>query len=171
MSKLYASYPDMVLQSRIFPFSTPENAPLSYKIDGVEYHGIPKFFRPTVTRTPIDSNITQFTVRGVHMSGIAVTATVQMYRDFPVVDWVATFENTTDHPSPIVSDIRIIDAVIEGAAPTLIHNNGDNCNETGYSITRTALSDGVTVHKAPKGGTPCCDDGPYMRLQYEYNIN
>jgi len=172
MSKLYAKQADMALQSRICAFVSPENAPLSYKIDGVEYHGIPKFFRPTVTRTQIDANITSFTIRGVHMSGLTVTATVQMYRDFPVVDWVASFTNESDHPSPIVSDIRIVDTVIAGKAPTLIHNNGDNCNDTGYTITRTPLDAGVTVSKAPKGGTPCCDDGPYMRLQYEdYGVN
>ncbi|MBQ7299014.1 MAG: alpha-galactosidase [Clostridia bacterium] len=172
MSKLYATPADMALQNRICPFTSPECAPLSYKIDGVAYRGIPKFFRPTVTRQQIDANITQYILRGVHMSGLAVTATVQMYRDFPVVDWVASFENTTDHPSPIVSDICIVDTVIEGSSPILIHNNGDNCNETGYTITYTALDGGTAVSKAPKGGTPCCDDGPYMRLQYEdFGVN
>ena len=172
MSKFHAAAADMLKQRRLGVEITPETVPLSYQIDGVEYRGIPKFFRPIVTRTQIDANITMFTVRGVHMSGLTVTATVQMYRDFPVVDWVASFENPTDRPSPIVSDIRIVDTDIAGNSPVLIHNNGDNCNETGYTITETALTDGISVRKAPKGGTSCCDDGPYMRLQYEdFGVN
>ena len=111
MNKLYASAADMALQNRICPFIYPESAPLSYRIDGIEYRGIPKFFRPTVTRTQIDSNIISYTVRGVHMSGIAITATALIYRDFAVTDWVASFENTTDRPSSIISDIRIWESI------------------------------------------------------------
>lgn len=172
MSKAYATAKDMALQSKICAFVSPETAPLSYQIDGVAYRGIPKFFRPTVTRTQIDCNQTMYTVRGIHMSGIAVTAAVLMYHDFSVVDWVASFENTADHPSPIVSDIRITDTEIAGTAPVLIHNNGDNCRDTGYTITRTALDEGISVFKAPAGGTPCNGDGPYMRLQYaDFGVN
>ena len=167
MSRTHASRADMALQSKIFAFVSPESSPLSYKIDGVEYRGIPKFFRPTVTRTQIDANITLFTIIGRHAGGLTVRAEVQMYRDFSVVDWVAYFENEGDTPSPIVSDIRIVNAEIPGEAPILEHNNGDNCNDTGYTIRRDALTPGASIVKSPVGGTSCCGDGPYMRLQYE----
>ena len=104
-----SKFPDMSMQRRLGVEITPENVPLTYKIDGAAYRGIPKFFRPTVTRTQIDANITMYTVHGVHMSGVAITATAQIYRDFPVVDWSHRLKTpqTTRHPSYPTFALRI----------------------------------------------------------------
>ena len=172
MPSKQASPADMNLLSRIFRPTSPQECPLSYKIDGVEYRGIPMFFRPTVKRRTIDCNITSYTYEGRHMTGLKITAEALVYRDYPVVDWIAYFENDTDTPSPIVSDIRIINGIIEGASPILIHNNGDNLLDTGYTITRTPLTEGTTVTKAPLDGTSCRDNGPFMRLQFDtFGVN
>ncbi|MBQ8577761.1 MAG: alpha-galactosidase [Clostridia bacterium] len=164
--KNHTTKADMAHQTAIFPFQNPESVPLSYVIDGTEYKGIPKFFRPTVKRTALDANLVQYTVEGRHMSGLLVCAECIQHRDFAVTDWIAYFVNDTDKPSPIVSDIRI-SGEIKGTSAILEHNNGDNCNESGYTITETALGAGASVTLAPVGGTPCCDAGPYMRLSFD----
>lgn len=164
--KNHTTQADMALQNRVFSSIDPVAVPFSYKIDGEEFTGIPKFFRPTVTRALIDTSITEYTVTGRHMSGIEVRAVARVYHDFAVTDWVAYFSNERETPSPIVSDIRF-SGVIAGENPVLESNNGDPCNELGYTITETALTNGAALSFAPVGGTPCCGAGPYMRLSFD----
>ncbi|MGM9624640.1 MAG: alpha-galactosidase, partial [Eubacteriales bacterium] len=158
---------DMALQPRIFPAVTPEDCPIFYRIDGIEYRGIPKFFRPTVTRKQLDAVCTLYTFCGRHTSGLLIRAEAMVYHDFSVTDWIAYFENDTGKPSPIVSDFRITAGEIKGTSPVLEHNNGDTCTPAGYTVTETPLQNGAAISLSPADGTPCCGAGPYMRLSFD----
>lgn len=162
----------MALQSNLFPFKKPESCPISFYIDGIPYRGIPESFHPKVKRTQIDASVILYTVTGRHASGLLIRLEAMIYRDFSVTDWIAYFENDTDHASPIVSDIKIINGTIHGNNCILEHNNGDTCTPDGYTITETGMENGASVSLSPFGGTSCCGAGPYMRLSFDsFGVN
>jgi len=158
---VYTAKADMAHCFQILPFHSPEEVPVSYTIDGINYHGIPKFFRPTVNREQIDASIVRYTVIGQHASGLTITVQALRYLDFPVTEWIAYFENHADRPSPIVSDICIHTA-ITGASPTLLYTN---------------TADPVSAFETQQASLAACTEGfrlsaadriaPYSRLQFE----
>ena len=164
MAILHANESDMSLQVKL-PFSVcPSDIPLSYRIGGVEYRGLPDSFSPKTTRVPIDSNITRFSFSGESPDGVTVSAEALCYRDFPVVEWTAWFSNEKNANTPIVSDIRIV-SHFAGKTPVLYHSNGDDLTENGYETFRTPITE--TIPLCSENGLPNYKAFPYMRLCFD----
>ncbi len=164
MAIFHANGSDMKLLSKL-PFSVrPSDIPLSYRINGVEYRGLPDTFLPKTERFTIDSNITRFVFSGRSPDGVTVSAEALCYRDFPVIEWMARFSDEGNENTPIVSDIRI-NARIEGTDPVLYHSNGDDLTEDGYETFRTSITEKVTV--CSENGMPNYKAFPYMRLCFD----
>ncbi len=161
MSMFHAAAADMAQCAALPIPADASQVPLTYCINGVTCHGIPDAFSPTVRRLSTDSNIVTYLYEGRHPSGLCIRAEAQLYRDFPVVDWVASFFNSGDTPSPLVSDICIQADICE-KQPTLVHSNGDTCGDNGYEIYHTQLTEALTL--TPADGTSCNGAFPYMRL-------
>lgn len=150
-------------QNLPFPES-PSDVPLSYKINGVEYRGIPDAFSPKTKLASIDSNITRFVFSGKSPDGVTVSAEALCYEDYPVVEWIAYFSSVGSVNTPIISDIRIT-AHIKGNNPVLYHSNGDDLTEDGYETFKTPITDKVSI--CSENGLPNYKAFPYMRLCFD----
>ncbi len=91
-------------------------------------------------------------------TGLRVTAEATTFKRYPAVDWVLYFENQGQKDTPILEDIRALDAIVKTAdakQPAVLHRlNGDNCNEQSFLPTETPLSAGQNIGMAPCGGRP-----------------
>ncbi len=160
----HADKKQMAMRDMTLPFTLPGAIPMSYTIDGETFHGIPKWFRPTFTRCPIDANLVQFRIEGRHPSGVRINVEYNVYKDFPVTEWLAFFTNDGGKGEPLVSDIRILDTVLKGASPVLTHSNGDTCGEDGYEVWKTPMTE--PFYMTPMDGTSCRGASPYFRMTF-----
>jgi alpha-galactosidase len=141
--------------------------PLTFVLDGQSIRGIPEAWKPTVSRRRVDANIMETVFEGADArTGLAVRVECTEYRDYPVAEWVAWFTNSGPQPTPLISDIRIMDADLHGAGPVLYHCNGDYYSFDGYTPEETPLKAGETLAYAPNGGRSCDGAFPYYRLQF-----
>jgi len=160
---------DMALIPKIFSFTTPEALPISFRLDGEQIHGLPADFSPRFRREFLDANMTRTTITG-RKCGIEIRVEYTEYRDYPVTEWVAYFTNTGDEKSPILSDIRIIDAVLTGSNPRYTYGNGDTCTPDGYEFWTEKLEAPRTI--SPVDGTPCNGASPFAKVLFdEYGVS
>ena len=62
------------------------------------------------------------------------------YKDFPVTEWVAYFENTSNEKSKILSDFRIGAGVVKTDDDVaLTYSNGDDGSNMGYEYFENDL--------------------------------
>ena len=142
--------------------------PISFLFDGKVVTGIPADWSPISQRRRIDANIVETIFDGRHSrTGLSIRVECVKYFDYPVVEWVAWFRNTGSRPTPILSDILVLDARFDGCRPVLQHCNGDFYNKQGYTLGETLLDQGVSSHFAPSGGRPCDQAFPYYRIAFK----
>ena len=105
----------------------PSRLPVSYKLDGIGYHGFPEALKVKTERRLIDANIVERTY-SANIPDTALTLRVECfeYKDFPVYEWTAYFENNSDRKSAVISDFFGINTFVptEGTV-TLYSKNGD----------------------------------------------
>lgn len=118
---------DMDLISKLFQYTTPGEIPLGFMLGERYIKGIPQEFDPQESRQIIDSNIFCTVITGRNAEGLELRAEYREYRDFPVTEWVAYITNRGDAVTPVLSDIRAVDGVLEGTEAVLVHGNGDTC--------------------------------------------
>lgn len=153
----------------------PEKLPVTYKLDGVQYKGIPAEFNPTAVRRIIDANIVERTYTGlVPETGLSLRVETFEYKDCPVFEWTAFFTNNGSDNSPVISDFFGCDAVLPGAeGVTLFHNNGDYCNRAGLETTEKVLEADEIFEQKSANGRSCDRAWPYYRIltgDYGYNM-
>ncbi len=161
MAIFHADRTDMALASRLPITQETEQIPLTYQIGETVYHGIPAAFSPKMKRIAVDSNITRFVFTGSSPEGVTVSAEATVYHDFPAVEWIAYFTNSTGEKSPIVSDIRWTTA-FRGANPVLYHSNGDTQATDGFETYRDAIGQAISL--TPVDGHSNKGAFPYMRV-------
>ncbi|MBE5816676.1 MAG: hypothetical protein E7315_02995 [Clostridiales bacterium] len=152
-------------------FANPNNLPVSFKINGVQYNGMPESFNPKVTRKIVDSRINMYNIRGINEDGLEVNVEYYEYRDYPVVEWTVFFTNNGDSTCLRISDLLAFDALLEGNNPVLSYSTGDNCTPNDYEALKSDLNEPVTL--SPLNGRACDGAFPYMRLLFDdfgYNI-
>ncbi|MHB1293802.1 MAG: alpha-galactosidase [Anaerolineae bacterium] len=155
--------PDMDLQRQICDrlLADPQALPFTYTYDGKAYRGIPG--NATIERRLVDANIRETIFTG-RIGDLQIWAECQTYLDFPVVEWTVYFSNAGAKNTAILADVAAIDTTFVGGNPVLVHNNGDFYSADGYTVSKTALTDGVVFAQAPAGGRPCDHAFPYQRV-------
>jgi len=103
-------------------------------------------------------------------SGLSVRYVAVRYRDFPAIEWTPYFKNTGSTATPIIADIRALDAKFERAAPgefTLDHSKGSLAEASSYEPRRTVLSTKDRKFQlATSGGRPSNSTMPYWKLAW-----
>ncbi len=161
---------DMGLISKLMPYVSSEKIPFTFNYGEKIIEGIPSEFAPKVNREIIDNNITRVTVEGKNKEGLTLKVEYTEYRDFPVTEWIAYIGNEGVDNTPILSNIKIAEGVLEGSKPVLMHGNGDTCNTEGYEYYYDNVDKEILLY--PEGGNPCKEALPYMRLIFEeYSVN
>ncbi len=152
--------------------------PFSYKLDGVGYRGIPAEFSPEAETVKIDANIVYSVLRGRTPEGLALRAECREYIDYPVVEWVMYITNENTVNSAVISEWQVeaeLPASLEGdgeSVARLLHGNGDNLTEEGYSWIVDPLTAEPLAISPCGDGTPCNGAFPYMRLLLDgYDVN
>ena len=144
-------------------FSRAVALPISFVLDDKAKHGIPKEWRPAVNKRRIDNQRTETVFEGTDpKTSLQVRVECTEYHDYPVIEWVAWFNNKGQEATPIIRDILALDATFHGSAPVLYSNNGDFYSEKGYTPSEKPLGRGVSVSFAPNGGRP--SDGASLTI-------
>ena len=164
---------DMDLRSKLFEFTSPENIPITYTVGEKKYRGIPGEFSPVVKRRVIDANITLYDIEAFTPDGLRLNTEYKIYNDYSAVEWVFRITNESNENSDIIKDFKVLDGVIEGENPVLLHGNGDNVTESGYTWKREKLgAEPIVKFPNPVDGNSCYDAFPYMRLIFDdFSVN
>lgn len=148
--------------------SAPEHLPISFRYGEEKISGIPATWTPARRTHRIDANVIETVFEGTDgATGLQVSVECLEYRDYPVVEWTTWLTNSGDQPTPILRDIRALDASFAGASPAVYHCNGDFYSEDGYTPQETPLRGGDAFGLAPRGGRPCDGAFPYVRLLFD----
>ncbi|NQT36874.1 MAG: alpha-galactosidase, partial [Planctomycetes bacterium] len=102
-------------------------------------------------------------------SGLAVRCVAIVYRDFPTVEWTLYFKNTSETDTPILQDIRSLNASWqrEGDGEFLLHHAvGSPANGSDYGPLETPLGPRATKRISAAGGRPTNSDLCYFNLEW-----
>ena len=158
---------DMSLISRLKPYTSPEEIPLSFVYGDRKITGIPAEFSPSVRYFSSDTNITTTIIEGTDKNGLTIRAEYKEYHDYPVTEWVAYFTNNGSENTAIISDIKIIDSDFGGENPVFVHGNGETRRPDGFGTTEETLETGKQLVSEPKEGTSMSNASPYMELRFD----
>ena len=163
----FISNQDMALSREMFGgyFASPAGLPVSFTYGGRRYRGLPSAF--SVTHRLLDATMRETVFSGRLDENLYVRAECVTYFDFPVVEWTVYFENKGECDSEKLCCVRAIDTAFPYPGAGLVHCNGDFYSEDGYTVSRTALTDGAAFEQAPSGGRPCDGAFPYQRLLFD----
>lgn len=149
-------------------FRDPERFPVTFILDDVIYHGLPQ--NTDVRVRILDANMLGYDFTAT-LHGLVITAECVLYKDFAAAEWTVYFKNNGTSASPLLSDVAT-DIFFAGTNPVLSHCNGDYCSPDGYTVSETALPEGVSFAQEPDGGRPCDRAFPYQRLLLDgYGLN
>ena len=101
-------------------------------------------------------------------TGLAVRCVAVEYADYPTLEWTLYFKNTGSADTPILADIRPLDATFprRGDGEFLLHHFvGSPCAANDYQPLETLLGPGQTKRITTQGGRPTNSDLPYFNIE------
>ena len=102
-------------------FNKGANLPISFVLDGRTIRGIPATWQTHVHRHRIDVNISTNVFDGNDpATGLEIRVECIEYRDYPVMEWVAWFNNKGQEATPIIRDILASVPVPGGSVKPLV---------------------------------------------------
>ena len=103
-------------------------------------------------------------------TGLAVTATVSVFKRYPAAEWVLTFENGGSADTPILEKVQALDVTlgtsIANRAAVLHRIAGDDCSERSFMPIDQTLEAGKSIRLAPAGGRSSNGTFPFFNLEY-----
>ncbi len=95
----------------------------------------------------------QFTYRD-RATGLEIVCQVIEYDDFPAAEWVLFFKNSSTKPTPILENVRALDAQFQnpGGSFMLHRALGSNTAPTDFSPVDQSLAPGAQINLAPTAG-------------------
>jgi alpha-galactosidase len=86
--------------------------------------------------------------------GLAVKCEVTVFKDFPAVEWVLKFENTSSRNSPLLEQAKVIDHAFGTASGDFIlhHSRGSDAARNDFEPLDRPLKVGDEVHLSPDRG-------------------
>lgn len=101
-------------------------------------------------------------------TGLSVTALATVFKDFPAVEWLLSFENAGARDTPILEKVQALDITLNtGWRHKLVLDqiNGDDASERSFAPSERELAPGQNVALAPVGGRPSNCTFPIFDLQ------
>ncbi len=101
--------------------------------------------------------------------GLVVRCVAIQYADYPTVEWTVYLKNAGTADTPILADIRALDAPLHPVAsgePTLHHWTGSPCAPNDYQPHEAPLTAGTPVRITTNGGRPTNSDMPYFNVDW-----
>ena len=88
-------------------------------------------------------------------SGLAVKCFVTGFKDFPAVEWVLKFENTSATNTPVIEKANVINYTFnskEKGEFILHHAHGSNAERTDFQPIDEGMEVGKSIYMTPTGG-------------------
>jgi len=88
-------------------------------------------------------------------TALAVKCFVTCYKDYPVVEWVLKFSNTSNRNSLILEKAKVIDYSFtnnERGPFVLYHSKGSNAERSDFQLLKDELIIGKSIYMTPAGG-------------------
>ncbi len=145
--------------------------PFSFKYGGASSAQLLKTWKRTVERKDRADRI-EYTVGWTDPeTSLHVGATAGVFKRYPAVDWVLSFENRGSRDTPVLEDIQAADVGLRtGLARRNVvvhHLMGDACGERSFLPVEAELAQGGTLRLAPTGGRPSSISAfPFFNVQY-----
>jgi hypothetical protein len=99
-------------------------------------------------------------------SGLECEMAQQTFAGFPAVEWVLRFRNTGTADTPILEDIRAMDAPWSVCGDTHVRRSrGSSASMADFEFLSTPLAAGETLRMAAGGGRSSNDWLPFFNLQ------
>lgn len=128
-------------------------------------------WKRTVASNTLDQNRTEHLLTWTEPdSDLEVRCRAVEYQDFPTIEWTLYFRNAGAQETPVLADIRAIDANFsrtQAGEFLLHHNTGDSCFPGSYEPFQKLLEPKSQTRFAPDGGRPINGRYPYFNLAYD----
>ena len=145
--------------------------PISFTLGGVPSATVLKTWKVERAERKLDENRTEIVLTASDPAGgLGVRCVAVRYRDYPAIEWTPYFKNTGREDTPIIADIRALDATFERAAPggfELDHAKGSTTEPNSYEPRTTQLGKGQrSLRLATSGGRSSHSTMPYWKLSW-----
>ncbi len=101
-------------------------------------------------------------------TGLVVRNTIVAWTDYPTVEWSTSFENTSEHDTPVLEGILPLDARFERGEQgefLLHHFVGSPCQANDYEPLESVLAPDSSLRINTAGGRPTNSDLPYFDVE------
>jgi len=102
-------------------------------------------------------------------TGLQVRCVAVEYKDFPTVEWILYFKNTSERPTPILENIQSLDTSLERRSEgefLLHHSKGSPNSPTDYQPYETPLGPKAQKRITAAGGRPTNTDLCYFNVEW-----
>ena len=138
-------------------FNKGKIPPFSFVYGGKESHSFIKSWqfkseKIKVTEPDSEAFVYSYTDK---QSGLVVTCNVIVFNDFPAVEWVLKFSNTSGKNTPLIEKVAVIDYsfVTENKGTLILHHTkGSNAERSDFQPIDEKLQVGKPVYMTPSGG-------------------
>jgi alpha-galactosidase len=145
--------------------------PSSLLVAGVPSGSAPEMWTRTLSPILEEGRLLRRSVTFTHReAGVSVRYEGVRYLDFPTVEWTAYYRNNGTEDSPLLQDLKTIDAVFSefsGKSAVLYRNKGDNCTADSFQPLEEELAPGSSLPLANTGGRPTQTTFPYFNFKHE----
>lgn len=137
--------------------------PVSFKIGEISYNGFNEDFQKSSVsvQDDADTSVSLIKTELTHKSGLVFTIESVLYEKYAAYEWVIRITNPTDQDSPVISELKSLDADFVGAEPTLYHTEGD----VAQFLPQVSKLSGHLAY-APDNGRSSGGEFPYYRFEY-----
>lgn len=138
-------------------FAQGKNPPFSFVYGGKNSNNFIKswqFSAEKIKSTEPNSEVTAFTYSD-KQSGLAVKCTVTSFTDFPAIEWVLNYSNTSAKNSPVIEKATAIDysfTAKEEGAFILHHSKGSDAARNDFQPIDDKLQIRENIYMTPIGG-------------------
>jgi alpha-galactosidase len=143
--------------------------PFSFQYNGKPSSEVLKTFEARASDETTDDNLRRISLTFNDAdTGFEVRCEAVVYPNFPTAEWTLYFKNNGDKDSPIVSEIRALDIVLDrrGADEFVLHHHkGSRATQTDFRPRATVLDEGLDVRLRSLGGRGTNGTLPYFNIQ------
>ena len=144
-----------------------EGLPFSFTFGGAESASLLPSWAPKRTDETVSKGVATRTVSLQDpKTGLVCSCEVKRFEGFPAVEWLLRFTNEGSADTPILSDIRSLDATLglDGNHFRVHGANGSLYNADDFAPNETVIKDGGNHHMGPSGGRSSSGALPFFNL-------
>ena len=103
-------------------------------------------------------------------TGLLIRAEVIIYQDFPAIEWLLSFKNTSSSDTPIIENIQALDKTLNcntNEKCVIHYSNGALCSFDDFAPIKRTLSPKANLRLQPGGGRSSSEVLPFFNVELE----